>query len=115
VFVFPDPCNPAEEVTITGTSTGFITEVLTPTGDYMYTIHFQQQGTALGSEGSEYSFNVTGTNRFRSDVFTGTAIILLNNLGSGPNFAVPSVFHVTGLPDDPVVEVTKIGGPECRG
>jgi hypothetical protein len=121
LFVFPDPCNPQEEVTVTGTATGFITEVVTPTGDYMYTLHLHQQGTALGSEGTEYSFNFTENNRFRLEdqasdatVFTATAIVLLNNLGSGPNFVVHGVFHVTGLPDNPVV-VVNFGEGKCLG
>ena len=121
MFIFPDPCNPQEEVTITGTATGFITEVVTPNGDYMYTLHLQQMGTAVGSEGTEYSFNFTSNERFRFEdqasdatVLTGTAIFLLNNLGSGPNSLVHSVFHVTGLPDDPVV-VVSFGELECQG
>jgi hypothetical protein len=119
--IFPDPCNLGEEVTITGTAKGSITEVLTPTGAYMYTLHLSQFGTGVGTEGSEYRWNNTSVFRFRSEdqasdatVFTAAGPLLLINKGSGPNLVVHSVYHLTGLQSDPVVEV-RVESSECRG
>jgi hypothetical protein len=119
-------CNPGEEVTITGTSTGFITEVVTPDGDYMYTFQNRQIGTGTGvnAEGtivSDYRFNQTNTDRFISEdpageatVFTGTFSFMLNNLDGGDNLVIRGLFHVTDPLGAPVVE---FGGFEtyCRG
>jgi hypothetical protein len=119
--VFPDPCNLGEEVTITGTATGFITEVVTPNGDYMYTLHLQQVGTGVGSEGSEYRYNFAATERFISEdpegsstVFTSAGGAVLNNLGSGPDQVATGVWHVTGLLEDPVVNF-RLEDVKCRG
>jgi hypothetical protein len=111
---FTDPCNPGEVVTITGTTSGFFTELVTPTGDYMYTFHTKQMGTGVGSEGSEYKFNYSGITKFISEdpaseatVFTDTFTLVLINLGSGPDIVVHAVSHVTGLPDDAVGDVSS--------
>jgi hypothetical protein len=119
--VYADPCNPGEEVTITGTATGFMTEVVTPNGRYMYTLHLQQFGTGVGSEGSEYRFNSSGTWRIISEdpagestVFTVAGGSVLNNLGSGPDQVATSVWHVTGPLEDPVVNIL-FENVKCRG
>jgi hypothetical protein len=125
LFEFPDPCNPQEGLTITGTSTGFITEVRTPTGDYIYTLHQHLKGTVVGTEGTEGTFTLTSVEKLKSEdpasdptdptvVYTAESIFLINNLGSGPNYVAQGVAHVTGLPDEPVVQFF-FEHAECRG
>jgi hypothetical protein len=125
LFEFPNPCNLQEGLTITGTSTGFITEVRTPTGDYIYTLHQVLKGTAVGTEGTEGTLNFTIIEKLKSEdpasdptdptvVHTAESIFLINTLGSDPNYVAQGVGHVTGLPDDPVVQFL-IEHVECRG
>ena len=111
--IFPDPCNPQEEVTITGTSSGFITEVVTPTGDIIRTLHLRQMGTGVGSEGTEYSVNLILNERLTvaetdpegdPSLYTASGPFLLNNLGSGPNRLALGVVHVRYVNGEPVVE-----------
>jgi hypothetical protein len=122
-FVFPDPCNPQEEVTITGTAAGFITEVVTPTGEIIRTIHLRQMGTGVGSEGTEYSLKLISNQRLTvaetdpegdPSLFTSSGPVLINNLGGGPNLLALGVVHVRYVNDEPVVEffLEKV---ECRG
>src|SRR5687767_7214166 len=124
MFIFPDPCNPGEEVTITGTATGFITEVVTPTGDIIRTIHLQQKGTGVGSEGSEYSLQLILNERLtvaetdpegNPTLYTASGPFVMNNLGSGPNFVAVGVVHVRYVNGEPVVEFNRVNKAECLG
>lgn len=124
MFIFPDPCNPGEEVTITGTATGFITEVVTPTGDIIRKLHLQQKGTGVGSEGSEYSLQLILNERLtvaetdpegNPTLYTASGPFVMNNLGSGPNFVTQAVVHVRYVNGEPVVEFFRENKAECLG
>ena len=124
LFVFPDPCNEQEVITITGTATGFFTEVVTPTGDIIRTLHLRQKGTGVGSEGTEYSFNSIFNERLtvaetdpegNPTLYTATGPLMINNLGSGPNLVTQAVIHVRYVNGEPVVEFNRINKAECLG
>jgi hypothetical protein len=117
-----DPCT-GELLTITGTLDGVIHEMVTPTGEIIRTIHLRQMGTGVGSEGTEYSFNLIFNERLtvaetepegNPSLYTASGPVLLNNLGSGPNLVALGAVHVRYVNDDPVVEffLEKV---ECRG
>jgi hypothetical protein len=102
-YYFNNYCNDGESVYITGTLTGFMTQLLLPNGEYKSTFHYHMQGTGEGSDGNNYIYNETGASNLQSEgefgettVYTGQAHTMLNSLGSDPNFFFRTLMHVTG-------------------
>jgi hypothetical protein len=101
---FNNYCNDGETVYITGTLTGFMTQLLLPNGEYKSTFHYHMQGTGEGSDGNNYIYNETGTSDLQSEgefggattVYTGEGHTMLNSLGSDPNVFFRVLMHITG-------------------
>ena len=106
-----NPCT-GETVFITGTATGFIDVVTTPSGQTNSHINIDYRGKGEGSEGNSYIFQQPFHQVVSGGLpITETAQLMVFSKGSGNNFALNQVIHVS--PNGDVQ--SGVANPVCRG